>query len=98
MNYIEELEREKAYAESMANAAKIWMYRARKAEQNEALMIAALTHAAGGKIEVFHDTLMIAPKLELIHEYLPHNLSWTFRTRKAPATCPGSPSNNPSNK
>ncbi len=86
MNYIDELEREKNHADSMAAAAEMWMHRALQAEKNEAHLVAALVHAAGGKIEVSLSTLTKVPNLELTRDHCPANMIWTFRTRAAPAT------------
>lgn len=82
MNYIAELEREKAHSDGMTAAAAMWMHRAQSAERQLFECQAMLVHAAGGTIEVPRETVLILPDLELIRDELPERFSMRFRVRR----------------
>ena len=63
MNLINELECEKAHADSMAAMARYWMDRAQDAQRTLAIVV----HAAGGVV-VHRDHLLDAPHLELVRD------------------------------
>lgn len=77
MNYIEELEREKAHSDAMSAAALMWMEKAKALER----MIFALVHAAGGRINVPLETMHMLPRLELVMSEDPSNYLLEFRTQ-----------------
>ena len=86
---IDELEREKSYADNMAAMAQLWMEKAQAAERT----LAILVYAAGGEIRVYQDHLRDAPDLELVRETRPEDMSARFRARrraKASQPAPGS--------
>ncbi len=77
MNYIDELEREKAHSDTMKAAAQMWMNRTQEAQRQ----IIALVHGAGGQIKVAPDTLYELPHLTLeIYRDFANNLV-VFQTR-----------------
>jgi hypothetical protein len=78
INLIDELKREKAHADAMAAAAKIWMRKAHEYQQ----VIFTLVEAAGGCIEVPRGALEDLPSLELIVDELPEHNCLRYRTRR----------------
>lgn len=80
MNYIDELEREKAHGDAMKAAAALWMHRAEQLEHT----IAVLTLAAGGEIVVNLNDVEPMDRLELIRESLPADHAFAFRARRRP--------------
>lgn len=77
MNLINELESEKAHADSMAAAARYWMEQARQANRTLALVV----ESAGGHICVHHDVVERIEKMELLRYEQPHDMTFHFRTR-----------------
>lgn len=83
MNYIDELEREKAHADQMADMAQLWMDRAQWAERT----LAVVVKAAGGKVVVPRDDLIDGPRLELVKLQQDWDMTVHFIAR----TIPGDP-------
>ena len=77
MSLVAELERETAYADVMAGAAKMWMERAKLAERK----LAVVVHAAGDEVRVLPHHNEAAPDLELVTMEYPEDMSIRLRTR-----------------
>jgi len=80
LNLIHELECEKAYANSMAAAARYWMEQTRQANMTLAIVV----EAAGGHVCVHRDVIETAEKMELLRYEQPHDMTVHFRTRLTP--------------
>lgn len=81
MNLINELESEKAHADSMAAVARYWMEQTRQANMTLAIVV----EAAGGHVCVHRDVVEKAMNIELLRYEQPQDMTVHFRTRLTPA-------------
>lgn len=82
LNYIAELEREKAHSDGQTAAAQYWMSRAVKAERVLLERTIALVQATGGEIIVHLSDFNMLPICELVIDDQPHDMTVRFKVRQ----------------